>query len=246
MNHLGLFAKFWQPGTVKTRLAATIGDLKACKLYHAFVFHLLKQLADSGDTRSVVFSPPEKEPDFRREVPNQWNLFPQSDGDLGVRMQTFFESRFQAMALADKENQAKNKIVVIGADCPQLGPELIENTLTELDKSSVVIGPSTDGGYYLIAMRDQCYDIFSDINWSTDQVLSQTLERLDNQNVSYHLLPALTDVDDIDSLRELENVMQVRQSQIETSHPDSTQTHFSDADEKLLVQITQASNEAKR
>ncbi len=234
MNHLGLFAKFWQPGTVKTRLAASIGDSAACKLYHAFVFHLLEQLADSGDTRGVVFSPPEKESDFRDSVPAVWSLCPQSKGDLGTRMRNFFETQFQMMEEANV-NAAVNKIVVIGADCPQLDSKVIENAFTQLDEVPVVLGPSTDGGYYLIAMSGQCRNIFDDIAWSTERVLEQTAQQLTSKDIPFRLLQPLTDVDEIESLQALESELTTR----------ATTNELTSADANLLLQINQASQRVK-
>ncbi|MFK7767729.1 MAG: TIGR04282 family arsenosugar biosynthesis glycosyltransferase [Mariniblastus sp.] len=202
MNHLGLFAKFWQPGTVKTRLAVSIGETAACKLYQAFVFHLLKQLTDTADTRSVAFSPTNKESNFRQAISTDWNLRPQSSGDLGARMRSFFDSQFQAMNSVknDPNDSQVQKIVVIGADCPQLSPSVINSAFDLLNDAPVVLGPSADGGYYLIAMRDRTSNIFDGVTWSTEHVLNQTIEQLDAKNISFSLLPELTDVDEIESL----------------------------------------------
>ena len=199
VNHLGLFAKFWEPGRVKTRLAATLGNQLACELYEIFLFHLLDSIAPVSDHTTVVFSPPDREADFRAAIALNWMLEPQSEGDLGDRMRNFFAGQFSSASSA----QRKTKVVVIGADCPQLSVTEIQTAFDELDKNDVVIGPSTDGGYYLLGMQGGLAEVFDDIDWSTSKVLPQTTQRLDQLNKSYALLPAKTDVDDEAALRQM-------------------------------------------
>ncbi len=203
VNHLGLFAKFWEPGRVKTRLAATLGNQLACELYQIFLFHLLNSVAPDTDRATVVFSPTNREADFRTAIPENWMLEPQSNGDLGDRMRTFFDQHLHAQQFPDAPSDMKQatKVVVIGADCPQLTAAEIQTAFDELDKNDVVIGPSTDGGYYLLGMKGGLAEVFDDIDWSTSAVLAQTTQRLDQQNKSYALLPPRTDVDDEAALR---------------------------------------------
>lgn len=208
MNQIGLFAKFWQPGTVKTRLAASIGASAACDLYYAFVSHLINRFEDIGDTRTVVFSPPDRESEFRNSIPDAWALCPQSAGDLGNRMKSFFVNQFAQ--INNKSNQP-NKIVVIGADC-HLAPDQIQAAFDLLDDTSVVLGPSTDGGYYLIAMRDTCFDVFANIEWSTEMVFDQTVRHLNDQQVKFETLPPMTDIDELDSLVALESELMSRRT----------------------------------
>ena len=96
---LGMFAKFWLPGKVKTRLAATIGDQAACDVYQSFVRHLLVTLDQTAHLRIVVYSPPNCVDAWAQAVDDiakqgHWNLTPQRDGDLGERMRAFFEDQF--------------------------------------------------------------------------------------------------------------------------------------------------------
>ena len=216
MNQLGLFAKFWQPGAVKTRLAASVGTEAACKLYRAFVFHLLSRHRDCGDTRTVVFSPCEKESEFRKAIPDSWNLTPQSSGDLGERMKAFFESQFELKQnIPGRDDQEPDKILIIGADCPRLENSRIEESFALLDRVSVVLGPCNDGGYYLLAVRDKCPNIFSGIPWSTSSVFERTIQQLEQQGINYHTLDPLTDVDELENLFDLQSdleSLQVRQN----------------------------------
>jgi len=117
VNHLGLFAKFWEPGRVKTRLAATLGNQQACELYQVFLFHLLESVVSVTERTTVVFSPPEQQADFRAAISADWSLEPQTDGDLGDRMKNFFSQRLPD---AGSETDQATKVIAIGADCPQL------------------------------------------------------------------------------------------------------------------------------
>ena len=233
MNHLGLFAKFWQPGTVKTRLAKSIGNQAACTVYRCFVNHLLDRHQSTGDSRCVVFSPPEKQSDFRDAIDDAWDLSPQSSGDLGVRMGTYFDSQLKQMAQDSNSDAAGgiSKVVVIGADCPLLDPAIISTAFDLLDQAPVVIGPSRDGGYCLIAMNNQLGkvpDLFSGVDWGTSTVLDQTLEHLARQKIDYRLLEPLNDVDEIEDLLELK-------SELESQTRDQL-------NDKLLKQVEIAAN----
>ena len=215
---LGMFAKFWQPGTVKTRLAATIGDNAACDVYQTFVRHLLVTLSQSAHQRIVVYSPPHRADDWAQALgdiatPGQWQLSPQCEGDLGERMRAFFEGQFsdEASISSASENEiadsSNRRVVVIGADTPQLTTVTIDDAFAALDNHDVVIGPSTDGGYYLIGMRDQCHDLFSDISWSAETVLNETLDRARSLSLTVKTLPAMTDVDQLDELHLLRQLL---------------------------------------
>ena len=231
VNHLGLFAKFWEPGRVKTRLAATLGNQLACELYEIFLFHLLDSIAPVSDHTTVVFSPPDREADFRAAIALNWMLEPQSEGDLGDRMRNFFAGQFSSASSA----QRKTKVVVIGADCPQLSVTEIQTAFDELDKNDVVIGPSTDGGYYLLGMQGSLAEVFDDIDWSTSKVLPQTTQRLDQQNKSYALLSAKTDVDDETALRQM----------LADLTPKTTEEPASSASQELVKKILAALPESQ-
>ena len=118
-------------------------------------------------------------------------------------MQAFFQQQFERMGAEKHRRGEVSKVVVIGADCPQLTPATLQSAFVALDDNRVVIGPSTDGGYYLIGMRDHCFPIFSDIAWSTSSVLDQTRKQLETQQIKYGLLTPLTDVDQVEDLLEL-------------------------------------------
>src|SRR5687768_13969883 len=100
MNVLGVFAKHWAPGAVKTRLAAKIGEDWACHLYRRFVQRMLDRFSQIGDRRFVVYWPPEARKAIADAAGDEWELQPQVSGDLGTRMRRFFEA-----ALSDGGNR---------------------------------------------------------------------------------------------------------------------------------------------
>jgi glycosyltransferase A (GT-A) superfamily protein (DUF2064 family) len=86
--------------------------------------------------------------------------------------------------------------LLIGSDCAQLKISHIEYAFEVLKEKDVVIGPSLDGGYYLIGMKKCHQSLFTDIEWSTENVLSQTLEKIDSEGLSFGLLEQLSDIDE--------------------------------------------------
>ncbi len=209
-DHLALFAKYWQPGKVKTRLASKIGDIAASDVYQAFLKTLLQRLKNAGDHRTIVYSPPEREPEFGNISGQDWTLFPQSSGELGERLINYSNEAFRT-------DDSNSHLVIIGSDCLEIDQELIEQAFSALKETQVVLGPSHDGGYYLIGMSKHCPDLFHDIAWSTDSVFAQTTDRIRAHNLSFLSLPTLTDVDEFDNLKELQNRLVGQGS----SHPDN-------------------------
>lgn len=201
LNELGLFAKFWQPGRVKTRLAADLDEKASCLLYQHFLSHLINQLEQVGDCRTIVYSPADRTPEFQTIAGTRWQTTPQAAGDLGQRMKAFFD--FSLHRVSDSEDSVDStvrKTVVIGSDCPQLTAGNIQQAFDRLEEEPVVLGPTDDGGYYLIGMRDECFGLFDDIDWSTDQVLTQTRARLRSLGVGWTELDQKSDIDTLKDL----------------------------------------------
>ena len=124
----------------------------------------------------------------------------QQGGNLGERMSHFFQ---WALHGADRVPAERTKVVLVGSDTPHLTQARIEQAFNVLEKSEVVLGPSSDGGYYLIGMADTCQPVFEGVDWSTPHVLKQTLSRLKQLEVSWELLPEMTDIDELEDLDEL-------------------------------------------
>ncbi len=197
---LGVFAKWPEPGKVKTRLAEVIGPEDAADVHRTILLDLLDQWADAEglDTKSrrvLVFAPNDAGPRFDTIVPSRFALQPQVEGNLGTRLEAFFEGEFQ---------EGASKVVAIGSDSPTLDPSFVLSAFLCLDQKHVVIGPAFDGGYYLIGSRNPLPPIFRGIDWSTSCVLTQTVERLEESGRSLALLPPWYDIDTIDDWRMLD------------------------------------------
>ena len=186
-NALIIFIKNPALGKVKTRLAKTVGDEKALDIYRQLT-EITRKNAQilRGVNRTVFYS------DFHNSN-DEWTnegfqKHVQSGDDLGERM-------FNAFAEILKTNE---NAVIIGSDCPTLTAEILELAFEKLQKNDFVVGPSTDGGYYLLGFgKNNLTDsVFKNMDWSTDKVLPTTLLRIKKQRKSVFLLPELTDVDE--------------------------------------------------
>jgi rSAM/selenodomain-associated transferase 1 len=180
---LGLFAKRPDVGRVKTRLA--VAPEWAASVADAFLRDTVHRLATIDAQRVLAFTPADAEPFFADLVGSRFRLQPQSDGDLGERMNSFFTAQFASGASA---------VVLVGADSPTLPLANIEQAFTELETVDVVLGPATDGGYYLVGCR-RLPPLFDGITWSSSRVLTETVARLDDPAWRLAVLPPWYDVD---------------------------------------------------
>jgi rSAM/selenodomain-associated transferase 1 len=196
-NILLIFIKNPEKGKVKTRLAKKVGNEKALAVYQRLL-DITQEVTQSLDCdRQVWYSNFIDEKDRWRKSEYEKRL--QSGENLGVRMKEAFRQAFED----DYE-----KAVIIGSDCAELTDEIIKKAFRALDDTEVVIGPSKDGGYYLLGMSSFYPELFEDINWSTSTVFEKTIARVKSLNLSLQLAPALNDIDteqdlvqsDIDSL----------------------------------------------
>lgn len=194
MNCLGIFAKYWEPGKVKTRLGAAVGDAAASEVYRCFVSTLVRRFRRHADRRVLCCTPEAKLEAFIDLAGAEWLVTPQSSGDLGARMTSFFESCF---------SDGADRVVLIGSDSPTLPVEYVELAFENLRTKDVVLGPTDDGGYYLVGASRNVSGIFDGINWSTSQVWEQTMARLGKLGLSYDSLPQWYDVDELADLKRL-------------------------------------------
>ncbi|HIP29980.1 MAG TPA: glycosyltransferase [Sulfurospirillum arcachonense] len=167
-NLIIMFVKEPKLGFVKTRLAKSCGNGFTLNLYIRFVQDLIYTL-QSGKSDFKLCVHPSLE--LVNKVFGNFDNFLQSQGDLGTKMQKAFEEKFQS---------AYDKIVLIGSDTPHITNTLLNNSFEQLNKHDVVLGPSLDGGYYLIGFNKKSFTskAFEDIKWSTPNVLKQTLQKL--------------------------------------------------------------------
>jgi rSAM/selenodomain-associated transferase 1 len=187
-NLVIVFVKEPKKGLVKTRLAKTIGDDITLDIYKLFVKDIINTLKDTNIDFKLCGYPTLN---LINESFGDFDNFLQVDGDLGVKMCGAFKEQF---------TKGYKKIVLIGSDTPHIPKEFYSEAFDALESNDIVLGPSKDGGYYLIAFNRSTFykGVFEDITWSTDKVLKQTLQKLNNKAV--HLLKELNDIDDITDL----------------------------------------------
>lgn len=186
-----MFCKFWQPGEIKTRWGAEIGQEQSARRAARFQLALARRFRALADRRALVFAPQQREPEYQELSGGDWDTQPQSDGDLGMRMSNCFRELDQSHAGPGAE-----RVVIIGSDSPDLPAEFIQRAFAELETKTVVIGPAQDGGYYLIGANRWIPEIFAAIPWSTSQVFQVTCNRLLELQLPFAILPTWYDIDE--------------------------------------------------
>jgi rSAM/selenodomain-associated transferase 1 len=169
-------------GKVKTRLAAGMGEHRALEIYRRLIqltYSVLETVPVPVWTYFSDFIPESTYLSVEKSLVQQGQ-------DLGERMANAFARTFES---------GMDKVVLIGTDCPRLQPQHLLQAFDALTNSDLVLGPATDGGYYLIGMKDGAAYLFEGIEWSTSQVLSQTLQVASQHGLTTTLLPELDDID---------------------------------------------------
>lgn len=181
-------------GTVKTRLAAALGDEAALRVYRRLAEHTLREaaaLAGDGVRLRVHHTPADAGDAVRAWLGGGPVYLPQAEGDLGTRMEDAF-----ARAFAEGEE----RVVIVGSDLPALSEDLLRRAFRLLDACPAVLGPARDGGYYLLGLARPVAGIFAGIAWSTGEVLAATLARFRAAGIEPALLETLADVDEAEDL----------------------------------------------
>lgn len=187
-----VFSKPPRPGRVKTRLIGDLSPEQAAELHAAFFADLTGRLA-AGDFRLRVAWAL----DSGEAVP--------ASPFAGVRQrgETLGDRLYGALAEASRDHPL---VAAVGSDHPDLAVERVDEAFARLEAGSpVVLGPAADGGYYLIGARAEALDpeMFAGIEWSTSEVLEETLKRCRRLGLEASLLPTEGDVDTPDDLRRL-------------------------------------------
>jgi len=179
-----------EAGMVKTRLAQTIGNEQALEVYETLRRHTAR-IADKVHAERVVF--------YSSFIPTSdifinenFSAKLQEGNDLGERMLHAINSGFK---------NGLHHVVLIGTDCYELNSAIIENAFAALERSDAVIGPATDGGFYLIGMNRTIPELFLNRQWSTSDVLSESIAILKQLEITHELLPELSDIDTFDDLK---------------------------------------------
>ena len=201
-NALAVMAKAPIPGTVKTRLVPPLSDEQACELYCALLLDQLDNLTGLSEIDLyLAYTPAHAAPLIENLSPPGFQYFPQRGVDLGARMGDVF---------AELWRRGHHHLVLIGSDLPVLRLEILRDAFKYLDAPDrrAVLGPSQDGGYYLVGMNQAIPEIFSGMTWSHDGVLADSLVKLHELCIDFALLPDWFDVDtmaDIQRLRGLDD-----------------------------------------
>lgn len=187
-NLLIMFAKYPEQGKVKTRLAKHISETEALKLYTCFIELQVKMHHHQEYDFVMYVTPSEKAERFSASFKVRCSA--QVDGDLGRRMLSAIEEGLETY----------DRVVLVGSDIPTLLSVHVLEAFAQLENHDIVLGPAKDGGYYLVGMKE-AYDIFSEMTWSTPQVLDETIAKIEEQGLTYALLHEMNDIDTIEDLR---------------------------------------------
>ncbi len=176
-------------GKVKTRLAASIGDAKAYAIYLLLAQHTRSITQDLPQNKALYYSDYIDTEDAWSN--NRFQKFLQSGEDLGEKMENAFKAGF---------NFGYKSICIIGTDCLDLTGQIISEAFRQLLSHDVVIGPAVDGGYYLLGMNYLHEALFKNKKWSTESVLTNTLDDAEVSGLSVFQLQVLNDIDRIEDL----------------------------------------------
>lgn len=191
-----LMVKYPSIGKVKTRLANHIGDKYALDLYKLFVHDIINKIQKEHLHLKIAYTPLDQLPQFKGWLGENNDYLPQVGDSLGERLISVFRKTFAsgiecALALA--------------SDAPDLPVNIVSKALEKLQEFDIVIGPCPDGGYYLIGFRTNTFleDVFLIDEWSTDNVLQNTIRKINEAGLNYYELPLWSDIDDIDDLKDM-------------------------------------------
>jgi rSAM/selenodomain-associated transferase 1 len=189
VKRLIIFLKAPRAGSVKTRLGQDIGMEQARAAYCELVDRLLENLSNLSEVELRV-SPDDAEKEIAQWLKPNWRVTKQSEGDLTQRLNRAFEEAFQSGA---------KHVVIIGSDCPDVTEQDIHCAWESLASSEnhfdVVLGPATDGGYWLVGLNKPNPVLFEEIPWSSEKVLEKTLALASSAGLKVKLLRTLSDVD---------------------------------------------------
>jgi len=195
MNHsnsLILFLKEPKSGKVKTRLGTIIGMDKSMSIYKEFL-KLLSDKVIKSSWKTLVYYSASENPVFLRKTFGESSEYrPQTGSGMGDKMLGAFSACF---------NEGAGKVCIIGGDSPDIPSEFLSESFLLLDSHDIVLGPTLDGGYYLLGMNFCHRELFSNINWSTSSVYQETLEIIKNKGLTHVNLPPWQDVDTFEDFK---------------------------------------------
>ncbi len=196
-SSLIVFLRYPEKGKVKTRLAETTSKEFALHWYKTCVDKIINELNKISNIDIYIFYSDIAERDKVIKWLGDKFIYSHQDGkDLGTRMHNAF---FKVLA------NNSGKVIIIGTDIPDLNQNIITDAFVRLDNNDIVLGPSIDGGYYLLGMKKLHNSLFDKIKFSTPTVLSETISKIDKLGLTFSLLPELQDIDIEDDLIKWQN-----------------------------------------
>jgi len=216
-----LFVKYPEKGRVKTRLARSLGDDAAVKIYCQLVSRLVRMLREvSVEEVRVCYDPSEKRQQIEawlrpiwldagevlasEEVSNKEPALvfrPQCEGDLGARLQLAFSQVFEEN---ESSGVPESQVLTIGSDCIEIDGQTFQEAWKSLEEKDVVFGPTFDGGYYMVGMNSSYPDIFENIPWSSETTMEVSLQRALESGLDVALLDEKHDIDTEEDWRRAE------------------------------------------
>ena len=189
---LCIFAKPPVPGKVKTRLIPAVDSVQAARLAAAFLEDVAQTCRQIPKTRTIIATDGDWSKNL--EPPRGIELWQQGGGDLGNRMERILERALQSAPLA----------IAIGADVPLISAEILQDAIEKLQQADAVLGPSEDGGYYLLGLRRSKPGLLENLPWSQSHTRQATHQRLESLGLTVAETQVLFDIDTPQDLRRIE------------------------------------------
>lgn len=194
-----LFLRYPKTGCTKTRLIPALGAAGAANLQRQMANYIVQRLQHPNWELQVHFAGASLV-EMQVLLGAELTYRAQADGELGDRLWHGFQ---QSCQQGYQQGHEESRIIAIGADCPDVSPQHIQQAFNALQNRDVVLGPASDGGYYLIGLRQpycphlgiSAKALFQDIDWSTHRVLHQTLSKVQQLSLSWSVLETLSDID---------------------------------------------------
>lgn len=189
-NLLIVFVKPPIKGAVKTRLAKSIGKSAALAVYKKLLLHTKQNVLKCAADKCIAYDGKIYSGDLWEN--NIFQKITQQGYNLGEKMYNAIKDRF---------GLAYERICLIGSDIYELNPDILNQAFKLLEDYDLVLGPASDGGYYLIGMNKPYELLFNNITWSTSDVLPKTIELAQKAGLTYALLPVLNDIDELEDIK---------------------------------------------
>lgn len=192
-NGVLIFVKSPETGKVKSRLSISIDEETVVKIYKLFVQDILQKLEKIPDEKIICYYPKNAIDEIKKWLGPDYLYIAQKGNNLGERLKNGFTHGFQS---------GFSKLIAIGSDSPDLKLEFFIDTFKNLEYYDTVIGPCSDGGYYLIGFSNNSFypKVFENIPWSTEKVYKKSIDSLNKADLKIYNLPVWQDVDTIENL----------------------------------------------